>query len=74
MKKSYLERREKIIDKIFESTVNGVVNVNQVAKRSYFSHKWVADACEYLVARGILRANRICPNTTISYTIIKKSS
>jgi hypothetical protein len=74
MKKNYLGKREKIINKIFENSVNGVVNVNHVARRSCLSHKWVVNACEYLVARGFLRVNRISTNEIISYSIIKKFS
>jgi hypothetical protein len=72
MKKNYAKEQEKIINKIFESNINGVVNVNQIAKRSYFSRKWIIDACEYLVTRGVLHANRIGAEVTISYTIVKK--
>lgn len=72
MKKNYLDKREKIINKIFENSVNGVANVNHIAKRSYLRRKWVVNACEYLAARGFLRVNRIATNETISYTIVKK--
>jgi hypothetical protein len=74
MKKKYslhFIRREKIIKKIFECQRNGVVNVHQVAKNSFFSEKAIIDACEYLVMRGVLRANRIDGNITISYIIVQ---
>ena len=65
-------RRERVIKKILECQRNGVVNVHQVARNSFFSEKENIDACEYLVARGVLRANRIGGNTTISYVVAEK--
>ena len=64
-------RREKIIKKIFECQRNGVVNVHKVARNSFFSVKEIIDACEYLVTRGVLRANRIDGNITISYVVVQ---
>lgn len=66
-----LERREKIIRKIFECQRYGGVNVHQVADKSSFSEKEIIAVCEYLVTRGVLRANRIGTRVTISYTILK---
>jgi hypothetical protein len=66
-----LERREKIIKKIFECQRYGGVNVHQVARNSFFSEKEIIAVCEYLVTRGVLRANRIGTKITISYTIVK---
>jgi hypothetical protein len=74
MKKKYslhFIRREKIIKKIFECQRNGVVNVHQVAKNSFFSVKEIINTCEYLASRGVLRANRIDGNITISYVIVQ---
>lgn len=74
MKKKYsfdFARREKVIKKVFECQINGVVNILQVTKNSFFSEKEVVDACRYLVARGVLRANRIGGNITISYDVVK---
>lgn len=64
-------RREKIIKKIFECQRNGVVNVHQVAKNSFFSVKEIINTCEYLVSCRVLRANRIDGNITISYVIVQ---
>lgn len=66
-----LERREKIIEKIFECQRYGGVNVHQVANNSSFSEREISAVCEYLVTRGVLRANRIGTRVTISYTILK---
>lgn len=64
-------RRERVIKKILEYQRNGIVNVHQVARNSFFSEKEIIDVCEYLVTRGVLRANRIGRNTIISYTVVK---
>jgi hypothetical protein len=42
-----------------------------VARNSFFSEKEIIAVCEYLVTRGVLRANRIGTKITISYTIVK---
>jgi hypothetical protein len=43
-----------------------------VARNSFFSEKEIIDACEYLVTRGVLRANRIGGNVIISYVVVEK--
>jgi hypothetical protein len=60
------------VKKILECQRNGVVNVHQVARNSFFSEKEIIDACEYLVTRGVLRANRIGGNVIISYVVVEK--
>lgn len=64
-------RREKVAKKILECQRNGIVNVHQVARNSFFSEKEIVDVCEYLVMCGVLRANHIGRNIIISYTVVK---
>jgi hypothetical protein len=74
MKKKYsfdFTRRERVIKKAFECQRNGVINVLQVAKNSFFSEKEITDACRYLVMRGVLRVNCIDENIIISYVIVR---
>jgi hypothetical protein len=74
MKKKYgvdFARREKVAKKILQYQRNGILNVHQVVINSFFSEKEILDACKYLMRRGVLRANCIGANITISYAVVK---